>query len=148
MSTVAIKIEDGYAIMAGDRQVAQDCWGKHGLTKVWRIRDELVGIVGEIGRGMRAVQWYMDGGHESEFPTDQLKDGNFVLIVWDGTDILTIDEQGFRVPIEEMSAAVGSGAMAARGAMEMGASAQRAVEVASLIDEHSGQGQDVVRVAL
>lgn len=148
MSTVAIKIEIGYVTMVGDRQVNQDSWGSHSLTKVFRIGDDLVGVVGAMGQGLRCVQWYRDGAKVEDFPTEGLKDGNFVLLVWDGADILTIDEQGYRVPNEELQAAVGSGAMAALGAMEMGASAQRAVEVASMIDEHTGLGTDTVRVQL
>ena len=115
MSTVAIKIKDDYVIMAGDRQCNHADWGLHSITKVFRIRDDLVGMVGEMGKGLRVVQWYRDGAFDEDFPKDEVKDGNFILLVWDGTNILTLDDQGFRVNIEEMSAAVGSGAMAALG---------------------------------
>lgn len=148
MSTVAIKIEDDYVTMAGDRQVHMGSWGSHSLTKVFRIRDHLLGIVGDMGRGLACVQWYRDGAKIEDFPYDRMKDGDFAILVWNGTDIVTLDEQGYYTPVEEMEAAVGSGAMAALGAMEMGAGVQRAIEVASMIDEHSGRGSDVVRVKL
>lgn len=146
MSTIAVKIEDGYVTMVGDRQVNHDGWGSHALTKVYRIGDDLVGMVGEMGKGSRAVRWYREGADPLVYPKEELSGGNFILLVWDGTNLLTIDDQGFPVIIEETVSAVGSGAMAARGAMAMGASAARAIEIASMVDSSTGMGQDIVRI--
>ncbi len=152
MSTVAIKIDDhyntNYVTMAGDRQASQDSWGVHSVTKVWRIGQNLVGLVGELGKGMQVVEWIRKGYVKDTFPTESMKDGNFIILFWNGTNILTLDEQGFFVPVEETSFAIGSGAMAARGAMKMGADATLAIEVASEIDESTGLGTDTVKVAL
>ncbi len=148
MSTVAIQISDGFVTMSGDRQASQSHWGKSTMTKVWRFGDQLVGLVGEAGKGLQVVEWYKNGGDLSMFPTEAMKGGDFILLIWNGADILTIDEQGFSVVVEDLMVAVGSGAMAALGAMHMGAGAERAIEVASEIDQYTGRGTDTVRVEL
>ncbi len=148
MSTVAIKIEDGMVTMSGDRQSSWGAWGKSSMTKVWRYGDQLIGLAGEAGKGMQVVNWYKNGGGRSEFPTEAMKGGDLVLLIWNGTDIVTIDEQGFATVVEDLMVAVGSGAMAALGAMRTGAGAKQAVEVASEIDQFTGMGSDTVRVTL
>ena len=155
MSTVAVKIDEIYATnyvtMAGDRQASQDSWGTHSVTKVWHIGDSLVGLVGELGKGLQVVEWIRNGSIKAEpptFPTEEMKGGNFILLIWNGVNILTLDEQGFFVIVEEMSFAIGSGAQAARGAMKMGADVKLAIEIASEIDESTGMGTDVVKVVL
>ncbi len=148
MSTVAIEIGDNYVVMSGDRQVSQANWGCSSVTKVWRTGDHLIGLVGDMGMGFQAVEWYKKGAEPSDFPTEALKEGDFILLIWNGVNIITIDEKGFPLIMEDTTAAVGSGAMAALGAMRMGASAQMAIEVASEIDQYTGRGTDTVRVAL
>ncbi len=148
MSTVAIEIGDNYVTMSGDRQVSQENWGCSTMTKVWRTGDHLIGLVGNMGMGTQAVEWYKKGAEPSDFPTEAMKGGDFILLIWNGVNIITIDEQGFSLIIEDLAAAVGSGAMAAMGAMRMGAGAQQAIEVASDIDQYTGRGFDTVRVAL
>ena len=148
MSTVAVKIDDTHVVMAGDRQASQNHWGMHAVTKVWRIRDTLVGVVGEFGKAMRVVEWMREGSFKDNFPTEELKGGDFILLIWNGESLGTFDEQGFFVGVEETSFAVGTGAMAARGAMAAGMSAEGSIHIASQIDENTGMGTDTIRVAL
>ncbi len=148
MSTIAIEIGDTYVTMSGDRQTSQANWGCSSMTKVWKRGDQLIGLVGEMGRGMQVVEWYKKGGNLSMFPTEAMKGGDFILLIWNGVNIITIDEQGFPLMVEDTSASVGSGAMAAMGAMRMGAGAQMAIEVASELDSYTGRGTDTIRVAL
>lgn len=148
MSTVAIEVRAEEVVMSGDRLASQSHWGCSTMTKVWKHDGQLIGLVGEAGRGIRCVQWYKDGADPETFPTSIMKGGDFLLLIWNGANIISIDEHGLAVIVDDMVAAVGSGAMAAMGAMRMGAGAQLAIEIASEIDNYTGRGTDTIRVQL
>ena len=148
MSTVCVEIGDDYVTMAGDRQASQDSWGIHEVTKVWQIRQTLVGLTGECGKGLQVVNWMEEGSIKANFPTKEVEGGNFILLVWNGESLGTFDDQGFFVEVEETKFAIGCGAQAARAALLMGARPEEAIAIASQIDEHTGMGFNVVRVAL
>ncbi len=89
-----------------------------------------------------------EGSNRTTFPTEGVKDGNFILLIWNGESLGTFDEQGFFVEVEETKFAVGCGALAARAAMLMGATPEQAIAITASLDESTGMGSDVVRVAL
>ncbi len=148
MSTVAIEIFDTHVTMCGDRQATQESWGIHAVTKVWRIGDILVGLVGEYAKGLQVVKWLRNGYVPDQFPTEEVKGGDFAILIWDGEQMATLDDQGFFVPVEETRFAVGCGALAARAAMLMGAGPELAINIASQLDGNTGGGSDVIRVDL
>lgn len=146
MSTVAVKIHHSHVTMSGDRQCGHESWGTHPATKVFRIREDLIGMVGEMGWAVKAIQWYKDGADSEKWPVPV--EGNFCLVLWNDRDTIlqTIDDDGNRVDIEAAYYALGSGAMAAMGAMAMGADTEQAIEVASGLDAHTGMGCDTISV--
>jgi ATP-dependent protease HslVU (ClpYQ) peptidase subunit len=62
-----------------------------------------------------------------------------VLIITELNEIFEVDKWCHMVPVDEEFYAIGSGAKAALGAMHMGASAKRAVEIACKIDPFTAE---------
>lgn len=112
-------------------------------TKIFRVRGSLIGISGNIEQALRFVEWRRTPEGKPAFTEgaslevlELSADGK---ITWWGPEMVG-------VTIENDFYAVGSGAMAAMGAMSMGASPKRAVVVASLWD--AATGSDVQTMTL
>lgn len=142
MTTIAVR--DG--IMAADTRGTVN-----GLIfearKLHRVFDSIVGIAGNAGDGGQFVDWLRGGGDMKAPPAfvsynDQ--DGpDFDALVLDAGGV-TLWTQYFQ-PLKLLGPyfAIGSGAMAAMAAMEMGADAETAVAIAMKVDLHTGGDVEV-----
>ena len=117
------------------------------VTKIARVGEELVGVCGTLSVGNELRDWYLNGADPSYFPDAALDDGetDLVVVKSDGT-VWVYSASSTPFQIEDPVCAFGAGAEAAWGALLCGASAQRAVEIASQINVSCGNGLDVLEL--
>lgn len=149
MTTITYR--DG--IMAGDRRISDTGRGliEGGTTKIFRREDDgaLIGVAGSLGVAQRFARWFL-AGEQGEMPPLRDKDANATaeaIVVRPNGKVENIYELG-TIYIESDYHAIGSGSIAALAAMDMGADARRAVEVACGRDAGSGNGIDELRLDL
>src|ERR1043166_5081511 len=135
--------------LACDRQ--GDCNGtKYQMVKAKRISDAVViAWVGGIGEGLAMAAWFEQAKCDpARFPQSQSDRDRWArLVVAEASGLLNAcyyyEQTPFKIPVLEAFTAFGSGRDFALGALAMGASAQRAVEIASQFETTCGMGSDV-----
>jgi len=118
------------------------------VTKIFRIRDCLVGYSGDAAFGEQMRAWFAAGEHAADFPSGQRdKDDYAVLLVIrpDGK-VQRFERTPHPITFEDRCAATGSGRDFAIAAMHLGFNAARAVEVASQLTCDCGNGVDTLRL--
>lgn len=135
-------------VLAADKQSTRGSTFANKATKIARRSDgALIGCAGATPIALRYRQWFLSGEAQDSRPA--LREGDdsagAIVVRPDGT----VEEHiGPAVEVLEGEFfAVGCGADFALAAMEMGANAERAVEVASKFDVHCGGGVDVLYLA-
>lgn len=141
MTTIAYR--DG--VMAGDRRATANSTIEHQCTKVFRRADGvLIGIAGALVDCRAFADWMLAGEADDKKPTFDAK-ANFEALVVRPAGLVEWHCNSGWMRAEGAMFAIGTGAPFALGAMEMGADAEKAVEIACRRDCHSGNGIDVVR---
>lgn len=107
------------------------------MTKVHRVGDELVGIIGTVSQGTAWLDWYR-GGMKGAKPNLT----RFGALILRASGLYEVDVEGSEQLIERGFHGAGSGGGYALAAFMAGADAKRSVEIACQID--SGSGGDVV----
>lgn len=131
--------------LAADRQATSGNLIRYS-TKIFREGDMLFGGAGTQTALGALRDWVLGGCKKDAFPAIPCSDGN-VPHLWvinrNGT-ILKFEDSPYPIQYTDKIFAEGSGRDFAYGAMEMGADAVRAVEVAIKFDVHCGGGVDVL----
>lgn len=139
MTTIAYR--DG-TMAADSRGYAGNCASLGTKSKIRKCPDgTLVGCSSnKPGQTEAVMAWFMAGADLSKVPDFGAIGPDFTLLVVrpDGTALYSDGSFHLSGPLTAPFFAVGSGRGPAYGALEMGASAQRAVEVACLHDVWSG----------
>lgn len=136
MTTIAWSRESG--IVAADRQCSYHCTP---ATKLFTLADRsVVGIAGSLEFCLAAVK-YLDGSIGPK-PTSSTDNSTLLRVYPDGTAEV-YHSQLEPYPVLLPFFAVGSGSDYAMGALAMGATPERAIEIASQFDEATGGGIDV-----
>lgn len=132
--------------LAADRQATIGAVKGRCMTKIHRVCGCLVGFTGSSHIGFSLIDWWTSGADAATYPGCDEKDGSAQLIVVKPSGVFV--HEGRVTPIEYTGRhmAWGSGAELALGALEMGADARTAVEVASRYDIYTGGGVDVLRL--
>lgn len=139
MTTIAVRA----GVMAADRLL--DGW--QAVGKIFRLKDgSLLGGAGNYDDILETVAWLNAGAKPDARPEIPADANDFVLLDRDGAIYWLTDPFLRRVLVTEQFYAIGTGSKVALGAMDMGASAKRAVEAACRYDESTGLGVDVVKV--
>lgn len=145
MTTIVYR--DG--VMAADRRAySGDKKGIGAKTKIHRLDDGTLWGVSSSNVGADAlIRRWVEGGCGDASP-DQLKPDSFeLLLVRPNGDVFyangNLDLTG---PLKADFFAIGSGDHFAMGAMAMGASAAKAVQIASDLDLWSGEGMTVLEL--
>lgn len=147
MSVIAF---DGKRLSA-DRQATYN-GTKLTIDKIFQPEPHIIlGFVGEHAQGTKMIEWFMSGADPTTFPEPKSDEGAASLIV------LTKHKEGETHPagdpvclfyasssvalqVIEPVMAWGSGGQFAHGAMLAGATASKAVEIASTVAEGCGNG--------
>lgn len=134
MTTIVYR--DG--VMAADSR-ATACNGSISrMTKLFRVRGDIVGFAGEASSALVFHDWYKRPDRK-DIP-QALRDGSadFSALVLTSKGLLEYDKWCRAMTVEDEFYAIGSGTLAALGAMHQGATARQAVAIACRIDPHSG----------
>ncbi len=100
------------------------------LRKLHRVGNEVIAATGTSDYSEAMFAWYRNGARPEDFPKTQEKDDYSVLIVGTRHRVIHYDRTPYPVELRMPFAAFGCGREAALGALEMGADAHRAVQVA------------------
>lgn len=126
------------------------CFGptKGTVTKIFRCHHELIGIAGNLSVGMETIDWYRSGAVPADYPAaNRTAEGGASLIVIRGDRTAwKYESSPFPFKMEGAFVAFGSGDESAMCAMECGADARRAVEVASKYNSTCGNGVDALEL--
>jgi ATP-dependent protease HslVU (ClpYQ) peptidase subunit len=135
MTTIAFRS----GIIAADSRGGASGWVLPGFeTKLLRLRHTtgVAAICGNLAEAMKLFDW-LDDPLRGDKP--QPGGNPRVIVVDQGGDRLTVYEDGHHyVEPPAPFYAWGSGFPVALGAMHAGASAEKAVEIAGLVDPHTG----------
>lgn len=133
--------------LAADKLV---CFGptKGTVTKIFRHGSELLAVAGNLSIGMETMQWYRDGAAPSAYPAANRNtgDGASLIVIKPDSTVLKYESSPFPFKLEGPFAAFGSGDESAMIAMECGADARRAVELASKYNTGCGNGIDTLEL--
>lgn len=128
-------------VMAADSRAYGGNWqaSPGQKTKIHQLEDGTrVGVTSAaVGQPERVVAWLRAGAIPEKWGSGDVL-SSMLLVKPDGGVYLSRDSLYFAGPIHCEYYAIGSGADFALGAMAMGASAERAVEVACSLDPHCG----------
>ena len=142
MTTIAYR--DG--VMAGDRRVTSHSSVEHQATKIFRRNDgALIGLAGSMPHCRAFSDWFLAGEIAEAKPVIPHDKEFEALIARPNGAVEWHCPQGW-MRCEGDVFAIGSGGRCALGAMDMGATARQAVEIACRRDTLSGDGVDVVSV--
>lgn len=120
---------------------------KRRVTKLRRINGDCCGVAGDWDHAQAMLKWYENGAKPEDYPEFQKNLDNFVglLVITKDRRILKFERSPYPMDhTETFQFAMGSGRDFAMGALEMGADAHKAVEVASRLDAYCGFGVDVL----
>ena len=133
--------------LAADRQ---SCCGDTISTtrKIFKLdTGEVIALSGDLDIGMTMKRWYEDGRKREEWPDLNKDEKTFCrLIVATEDGVHYYERTPDPIPVLDLFMAWGCGREAALGALAMGASAERAVEIASRFILYCGNGCDSYRV--
>lgn len=146
MTTIAVDVARG--IMAADSRVTHEseASGMIAFTgeKMYRKNDAIIGVAGEGFAALKFVEWLFTGKEPPDLLV--LGEADFTAIVLRSGELLEYDKWCIGEKIPENRYAIGSGRKAAMGALEAGASVQRAVEIACKYDPYSGPPVVIMRL--
>lgn len=134
VTTIAVRA----GIMAADSKVTA-CNGSIGkMSKLFRLRGDIVGIAGDMAAALVFCDWYKRPDRK-DIPA-ALRDGDadFSAIVLTADGLIEYDRWCRQMIISEKFHAIGSGTKAALGAMHFGATARQAVAIACKVDVYTG----------
>lgn len=132
--------------------IAADCQAVYGDTvstirKIFLLENgEVVGVTGALDAAATVIRWYKQGADPEKWPEIQKTDNWARIIVASKNRICFAEKTPDFVDVVDSFAAWGCGREAALGALEMGADAIKAVEVASKWINGCGRGCDSFRV--
>lgn len=135
---------DGRTLAADKRGVAAG-YG-FTVTKLFRTELGLVGVDGYFDSCLELVEWIRSGANPSEHPDSQKdeKRYSYAVLITPDKKILRYECGPLPIKVEEKFYACGSGRDYALAAMYMGATAEKAVAVASHFDTECGNGIDTL----
>ena len=113
------------------------------VTKLVRLESGVIlGWTGSQDRGLTLARWWREGADPESYPEFQLEEDWCRLVVLQNGRLVTYEQSPDCFEMLERCQAFGSGRDFAIGAMEVGASAVRAAEVACKFSAGCGCGVD------
>lgn len=137
MTTIAYRA----GVLAADTRAYAGFNGSLGQkTKIRRLSDgTLIGCSSsQVGLGEAVMDWYERGAKPDDAPKHAEVKFAFLAVGPDGRALYANDGWHLSGPISAEFFAIGSGEGVAQGAMHAGVSAERAVEIACMVDVWSG----------
>lgn len=134
---------DGHTL-AADKQATSGML-RITVTKICRANGCLVGFCGDASAGRETLQWFCDGAKPADYPAGNRGEGGASLIViHPDKRVMKYERSPHPFRVEGKFCAFGCGDESAMVAMDMGASAVRAVELVSKYNTGCGNGVDAL----
>lgn len=138
MTTIVYK----NGIMAADTREVSGGTARR-CTKLYKFGSTIIGTAGDSYSGMVFVEWWKAGCPADDKPdlTSLAEDEDFECLVWHNGKLWVVNRLFVMVEVvldDYPFFAIGSGSDIATGALAMGASAKRAIEVAADFDINTG----------
>jgi len=128
--------------LAADKRVEYNCLQRT-TTKIFRVRDGLIGLVGNGAHANQMRAWYEAGALPEKFPDAQKNKDDWVTTVIIRVDGIWVYERTpYPTKIEDTIYASGCGRDYALAAMYLGHTSREGVAVASVFDVYCGNGID------
>lgn len=148
MTTIAVDLEQG--VMVSDSQVTLEHKGiNYPAVKIVKRFGMLIGAAGHAGDCTRFIKWAAGKFQDKEprWAEDEGLEDSVIGIVLK-EDGIYVWSQGDPEPekVEATQYAVGSGGKAARAAMLLGATVEKAVEIACQVDPFSSAPLQVLKL--
>lgn len=140
MTTIVFK----KGVMAGDSQITDGNHNFSQVQKVFKLDGYLLGVAGTFSECQGYKSWIETSMDMKVFPEETEVDG-CALLYDTNKELLYLLEKNEKIILGDEFVAIGSGAQFAIGALEQGASAKKAVQVASKYDVYTGGDIKVVR---
>jgi ATP-dependent protease HslVU (ClpYQ) peptidase subunit len=128
--------------MAADRRVVHGEL-RYTSRKIERIGDALVGVAGDATGANKFLRWFRAGADIDSLPKFG-KDEDIEVLVLSSAGLFRFDASCFPDLIDDPFYAVGAGAQAALAAMHVYADVEWAIEIASLVNNDTGDGIDIL----
>jgi ATP-dependent protease HslVU (ClpYQ) peptidase subunit len=142
MSVIAF---DGKTVAADRQATCSGC--KTTSSKLFKLASgEIVGFTGSSDIGMAMLEWYKNGADCEKYPKYQTTDDWVRLVVITKKGVFFYETTPNPVHSLDKKCAFGCGRDFALGAMEMGANAIKAVEIASKFSTDCGMGIDSFKI--
>lgn len=127
------------------RTLAADCQATNvdmrtRVSKMLKTPRAVLAWVGDHERGLVLADWYCNGAKPEDWPAFQRTDKWCRLVAMTPTGLYEYEQEPFAQRVTDRHFACGSGRDYAIGAMAAGASAVRAVEIASQYNVYCGMG--------
>lgn len=142
MTTITVDAAAG--VMCSDSHWT-DGTVKGPCRKVWRIKGALVGFAGDVDAIALAKAWMQAGAVEGKLPMKERLRMRCEAVLLQGSAVRVWTPLDGFTPVPGRWA-IGSGAQAARAALEAGASASKAVAIARNIDAQTSGRTRVYRM--
>lgn len=141
MTTIAW---DGKTLAAD--KMASDNGVMRTTTKVFKIRDHLVGFSGLLDLCVQMREWFTNGCNPADFPARQRTADDFVkmVVIAPTGGIYVYEREPVPFLVEDKTFSTGSGRDFAAAALHLGFSAPEAVKITSELDQFTGNGVDTV----
>lgn len=120
--------------MAADKRISGVGSAVFKTAKLYRVRGSIIGFCGNPEQALQFIEWRRNPDAKPTFTEPSFEAIELTAageLLWWGVEMVAI-------PIEDECYAIGSGAAYALGAMAMGASPRRAVQVAAQYDSATG----------
>jgi hypothetical protein len=131
-------------VLASDSACQCGGWRQPGaIEKIWRIKKRLVSGTGDVNRIARFCRW-VEAGMKGDAP--EMGEESRGIVIEPSGRVREFEATGEISLIEAPFYAWGSGMPPALGALYMGATAERAVEIAILVDPNSDGATQVFRL--
>ena len=113
-------------------------------TKIFQVRDCLVGYTGDVDAGEEMLAWFKEGAKPTKFPEAQRDRERYagLLVITQDKSILHYECTPYPTKFLDKKIAFGCGRDFAIAAMYLGKSAHEAVQVACIFDSACGNGVD------
>lgn len=119
------------------------------VTKIHRVGDCLVAICGDASVGMEMLEWVRNGCNPENYPPHNRtpNEGSSVIVVKPDATVWKFENTPYPFKCEGRFLAFGCSDESALVAMDLGASAVKAVELASKYNNGCGMGIDSLELA-
>jgi hypothetical protein len=133
---------DGRTLAADKR--GTNCGWVFPVTKIHSANGCLVGISGNLARGLERLAWFASNATIADYPRQDDGDSGYLFVVRPDRTIAQYEQTGHPIIMECPTAAAGSARDFALAAMACGKTAREAVEVACALSSACGNGVDTL----